>query len=62
MVASNNYVNIDACITGQNDTSWISIGTTPGIILNKQDVNGNICTIKSDTVNLAVHIPENQAV
>ena len=62
MIASNNYVNIGACTTGQNDTSWISIGTTPGTILNKQDVNGNICTIKSDTVNLAVHIPENQAI
>ena len=62
MIASTNYVNIGVCTTGANDTSWRSIGATPGIILNKQDVNGNICTIMSDTVNLAVHIPDNQAV
>jgi hypothetical protein len=62
IIASPNYVDIGSCSTGQNTTSWVSIGAVPGTILYKDDVNGSICTIKSDTVNLAVHIPDNQAV
>lgn len=62
MIASSNYVDIGSCVTGQNDASWVNIGAAPGTILYKNDVNGSICTIKSDTVNLAVHIPDNQAV
>ena len=62
IIASPNYVTDGACSTGTNDTSWISIGTNPGTILWKSSGHWDICTVKSDTVNLAVHIPTSQAV
>jgi hypothetical protein len=62
MVASENYLSAWACITGTNQTTWSPIGTNPGTILNKVSGQWDICTITSDTVNLAVHIPAAQAV
>ena len=62
LIASPNYVSAGACITGTNQDSWVSIGSTPGTILWKYSGQWDICTITSDTVNLAVHIPASQAV
>jgi len=62
LIASPNYVSAGACITGTNQDSWVSIGSTPGTILWKFSGQWDICTITSDTVNLAVHIPASQAV
>jgi len=62
LIASPNYVSAGACTTGTNQDSWISIGSTPGTILWKFSGQWDICTITSDTVNLAVHIPASQAV
>ena len=62
LIASPNYVSAGACTTGTNQDSWVSIGSTPGTILWKSSGQWDICTITSDTVNLAVHIPASQAV
>jgi hypothetical protein len=62
LMASANYVSIWMCTTWANDTSWISIWVNPGIIINKAGIANDICTVKADTVNLAVHIPNNQAI
>ena len=62
MVAQTNYVVSGSCTAGINDNAWIAIGTNPGTILYKSGAIGDICTINSDYVNLAVHIDAHQAV
>jgi len=62
MIASVNYVSNGTCVTGANQTTRASIGTLPATILNKASALNDICSVKADTVNLAVHIPDNQAV
>lgn len=62
MIAATNQVTIGHCDTGANHDTRVSIGGTPGTILNKASEEGDICTIQSDSVNLAVVIPANQAV
>lgn len=51
-----------ACTLGTTLTTWGPIGTTPGTILNKDGVDGDICTLSATGVNLAVIIPASQAV
>ncbi len=62
MIAATNYLYTGACTVGTNQNSWIAIGTTGATILNKASQLGDICTINSDSVNLAVHIDAHQAV
>jgi len=62
MIANENEVSAGHCDTGINQTTWARIGTTPRTILNKNGIAGDICSIKSTLVNLAVEIPASQAV
>ncbi len=62
MVAATNQVTAGSCTTGTNLNTWGIIGTTPGTILHKSWNIGDICTIDSTSVNLAVHIDAHQAV
>lgn len=62
LIANTNTVSAGVCTAGTNQDAWGEIGTTPGTILNKASQLGDICTIDSTSVNLAVHIDENQAV
>ena len=62
MIAQTNYLYTGACTIGTNQDNWAPIGTNPGTILNKSWYVGDICTVNSDFVNLAVHIDAHQAV
>ncbi len=62
LLASTNYLANGSCSTGTNQIDWAEIGTNPWTIINKMGNHGDICTLTTDTVNLAVRIPAAQAV
>ena len=62
MIASENYISEWVCTIDTNQTTWSEIATTPGTILNKTAGPWDICTVVSDSVNLAVQVPAAQAV
>ena len=57
-----NMVTSWLCVTGQNTTTFTSIGSIPWVILAKTSHTWDICTISASNVQLVVYVPENQAV
>lgn len=62
MIANTNTVTAGMCTIGANQDTWATIGSSPKTILNKASAVGQICTITSTGVNLAVEIPASQPV
>jgi hypothetical protein len=62
MNAYTNKVTAGICTTGTNNNTWTNIWTTAATILQKNGNLGDICTITSTGVQLAITVPANQAV